>query len=116
VLLSRDAQRVALCINSFSTPEGGVLAPIIDVGKGTTEADYAGKEIRGAVVLGDAGAGQLWRMAVVQRGALGVVSPAMADYIRPGYSAADLARPKAEWDVLEWAGVPYDATRRAFGF
>ena len=47
-------------------------------------ADYEGKDVRGAVVLGDAGTGRLWQMAVVQRGAIGVVSTALESYIRPG--------------------------------
>ncbi len=58
VLLSREQHRVALCINSFSTPPGGVVAPIVDVGQGASAADYDGRDVRGAVVLGDAGAGQ----------------------------------------------------------
>ncbi len=117
VLLSRERHRVALCINSFSTPHGGIVAPIVDVGEGAAAADYEGKDIRGAVVLGDAGAGRLWQMAVVQRGAIGVVSTAMESYIRPGPpgSHAD-SRPRGEWDVLQWGSVPYDETRRGFGF
>jgi hypothetical protein len=116
VLLSREGQRVALCINSFSTAPGGVTAPVIDVGNGAP-ADYEGKDVRGAVVLGDAGIGRLWQTGVVQRGAIGVVSTEMEDYIRPGPpgSAADRA-PRSEWDVLQWSGIPYDETRRAFGF
>jgi aminopeptidase YwaD len=117
VLLSRDAHRVALCINSFPTPPGGVVAPVVDVGQGTRPADYEGKEIRGAVVIGDAGPGRLWQMAVVQRGALGVVSTTLESYIRPGppMTPADL-KPRSEWDVLQWDSVPYDETRRGFGF
>ena len=116
-LLSREQQRVALCINSFSTPPGGVVAPIVDVGPGATPADYDGKDVRGAVVLGEAGAGRLWQMAVVQRGAIGVVSTALESYIRPGPpgSMAD-RRPQREWDVLQWGSVPYDEARQGFGF
>jgi hypothetical protein len=117
VLLSREQHRVALCINSFSTPPGGVVAPIVDVGQGVSAADYEDKDVRGAVVLGDAGPGRLWQTAVVQRGAVGVVSTALEPYIRPGppNSPNDLA-PRSEWDVLQWGSVPYDETRRAFGF
>jgi hypothetical protein len=116
VLLSREMQRVALCINSFSTAPGGVTAPIVDVGHGAA-SDYEGKDVRGAVVLGDAGPGRLWQSAVVQRGAIGVVSTTLESYIRPGPpgSAADRA-PRDEWDVLQWSGVPYDEARRGFGF
>ena len=116
VLLSRQQQRVALCINSFSTPDGGVVAPIVDVGAGASPADYDGKDIKGSVVVGAAGTGRLWQMAVVQRGAIGVVSPSMADYTRPGSTTADQAKPRREWDVLQWGSIPYDEGRRAFGF
>jgi len=117
VLLSREQHRVALCINSFPTPSGGVVAPIVDVGQGAAAADYEGKDVRGAVVLGDADPGRLWQMAVVQRAAIGIVSTALEPYIRPGPegSAAD-RRPRTEWDVLQWGSVPYDETRRGFGF
>ena len=100
-----------------TTPPGGVVAPIVDVGQGVSAADYEGKDVRGAVVLGDAGAGRLWQMAVVQRGAVGVVSTALEPYIRPGPPGSpEDARPRDEWDVLQWGSVPYDETRRAFGF
>ncbi len=81
-LLSRDRDRVSLAINSFSTPPGGLLAPLIDVGAGAPN-DYAAKDIKGAVVLGDAPLGRLWQEAVKRRGAAGVVSTEIAGYIRP---------------------------------
>jgi hypothetical protein len=115
VLLSREQQRVALCINSFSTPAGGVEAPIVDVGQGA-DADFANVDVKGAVVLGDGSIGRLWQAAVVRRGAIGVISPSMAEYVRPGSTAADAARPRSEWDVLQWGSIPYDEARRAFGF
>lgn len=116
ILLSRERHRVALCINSFSTSEGGVVAPVVDVGAGAAEGDYAGKEVKGAVVLGDAGSGRLWQMAVVQRGAIGVISTTLASYISPGPSDIDRRIPRQEWNVLQWGSVPYDEKRRGFGF
>ena len=93
------------------------MAPIVDVGQGASAADYDGRDVRGAVVLGDAGAGRLWQMAVVQRGALGVVSTALESYIRPGPPGSpEDTKPRDEWDVLQWGSVPYDDTRRGFGF
>ena len=71
VLLSRLRDRVSLCINSFSTPKGGVTAPLIDVGAGDAAA-FERVDVKGAVVLGDADAGRLWQQAVKARGALGV--------------------------------------------
>jgi aminopeptidase YwaD len=40
----------------------------------------------------------------------------MADYIRPGSTPADHAKPRRDWDVLVWGSIPYDETRKAFGF
>jgi aminopeptidase YwaD len=112
ILLSRERDRVSLCINSFSTP-GVVDAPLVDVGAGTP-ADYAGKDVKGAVVLGSAAAGQLWQQAVKARGAIGVISTAIAPYIRPG-DPAQFTFPD-QWDVFQWGSVPYDETAKAFGF
>ncbi|HEX9369310.1 MAG TPA: M28 family peptidase [Vicinamibacterales bacterium] len=112
VLLSRDRDRVSLCINSFSTP-GVVDAPLVDVGAGMP-ADYEGKTVKGAVVLGSAAAGQLWQQAVKARGAIGVISTAIAPYIRPG-DPSQFAFPD-QWDVFQWGSVPYDETAKAFGF
>lgn len=111
-LLSHERDRVSLAINSFATPAEGVRAPLVDVGAGT-ENDYAGKAIKGAVVLGDAPLGRLWQDAVKRRGAAGVVSTEIARYIRPSDPAAMSEQQK---DVLQWGSVPYDATAKAFGF
>ncbi len=112
VLLSRERDLVSLCINSFSTP-GAVVAPLVDVGPGTP-ADYEGKNVKGAVVLGAAAASRLWQEAVKARGAIGVISTAIAPYIRPD-DPAHFAFPD-QWDVLQWGSVPYDETMKAFGF
>ncbi|OFW11128.1 MAG: hypothetical protein A3H96_26640 [Acidobacteria bacterium RIFCSPLOWO2_02_FULL_67_36] len=112
-LLSREQDRVSLAINSFSTPPGGVRAPLVDVGAGMAEGDYAGKEIRGAMVLGDASPGRLWQEAVKKRGAAGVVSTQIAPYIRPSDPAAMTPQQK---DVLQWGAIPYDAAVKGFGF
>jgi aminopeptidase YwaD len=113
VLTSRDRDRVALGINSFSTPPGGIEAPLVDADAGTP-ADFQGKDVKGAIVLGSAAIGQLWNQAVKQRGAAGVISTSIAPYIRPD----DPARFTSEdqWDVLQWGSVPYDESAKAFGF
>jgi aminopeptidase YwaD len=113
VLLSRERDRVSLCINSFSTPAGGIEAPVVDVGAGTP-ADFQGKSVKGAIVLGSAAVQQLWQQGVKTRGALGVISTAIAPYIRP----ADPAQFPAsdQWDVFQWGSVPYDADTKGFGF
>jgi hypothetical protein len=115
VLLSRERQQIALCINSFSTPAGGVVAPLIDVGKGDSDAAFGGKNVRGAVVLGDAPVGTLWRLAVSARGAAGVVSTELRSFVSP-VPPGRAAPPRDQWDVLQWDSVPFDDAHRAFGF
>lgn len=98
---------IALCINSFSTPPDGLLTPLVYVGSGTDAASYEGKDVKGAVVLGDGNMRALWREAVRQRGAAGVISAAPP----PKYT-----RPDVTPDVFQWGSVPYDETAKAFGF
>jgi aminopeptidase YwaD len=114
VVLSREGQNLALCINSFSTPGEGIVAPLVDVGTGDQDSDYAGKNLTGAVVLGDADAGQLWRHAVAH-GARGVVSTSLGDYVKPDQPGGP-ATPRNQWNILQWGSIPYDDTRRGFGF
>jgi hypothetical protein len=93
---------LALAINSYST-NGVVEAPLVDVGRGQA-ADFEGKDVKGAVVIGDADLGGLFRQAVVQRGALGVISTSIGSYIA------------TDPDILQWGSIPRDAERKAFGF
>ncbi len=102
VVLSKEKERVALAINSMST-NGRIDAPLVDVGRGQA-GDFEGKDVQGAVVLGDGSLGGLFRAAVTDRGALGVISTSIASYI------AD------DPDVLQWGSIPYDETRNTFGF
>jgi aminopeptidase YwaD len=102
VILSKARERLALAINSYST-NGVVEAPLVDVGRGQA-ADFEGKDVKGAVVIGDADLGGLFRQAVVQRGALGVISTSIGSYIA------------TDPDILQWGSIPRDAERKAFGF
>jgi Zn-dependent M28 family amino/carboxypeptidase len=115
VVLSREKDRLTLCINSFSTPEGGITGRLVDVGRGT-EQDYAGKELKGAIVLGDTDAGALFRRAVVTGGAAGVVSTTLPGYLNVDVPGAATATPRDQWDILQWTSVPYDEARKSFGF
>ena len=114
-VLSREQHHIALCINSFSTAPGGVVAPLVDVGRGDRDEDYATKDVKGAVVLGDAEVGRLWQRALAH-GAIGVVSGSLGDYINPDLPDAKVATPRDQWDILQWGSVPYDETHKAFGF
>jgi aminopeptidase YwaD len=106
IILSRDSHRVALAINSFSTPPGGVTLPLVDVGTGTTDAAYDGKNIKGAVVLASGSIARVFALAVRNRGAAGVISSEVAPYTRPAETP----------DVLQWGSIPADDALRSFGF
>ncbi len=62
---------VSLAANSEA---GEVEAALIDVGSGARPEDYEGLEVEGKIVLGSAGASVLQRLAVWERGAVGVLS------------------------------------------
>lgn len=70
-LASWDAMPVSLAQDSES---GHVSAALIDVGDGTRESDYAGKDVRGKLVLASQQPGSVQRLAVERFGAAGIVS------------------------------------------
>lgn len=53
---------------------GDVTADLVDVGNGTGEADYAGKDVRGKLVLVAAQPGAVQHIAIGVHGAAGIVS------------------------------------------
>lgn len=57
-----------------NTPTGDISGELIDIGNGGRAEDYAGKDVKGKVVMGSASLNALQRMAVFERGAVGVLS------------------------------------------
>ena len=51
-----------------------VETELVDVGDGASEADYSGKDVRGKIVLADGVLARVQELAIVQRGAAGIVS------------------------------------------
>jgi hypothetical protein len=49
-------------------------AALVDAGSGASEADYAGKDVRGKIVLADGVLARVQQLAIAQHGALGIVS------------------------------------------
>jgi len=70
-LASFDAMPLTLAQDSES---GSVTAELVDVGSGTAEADYAGKDVRGRLVLASAQPEAAAKLAVARHGAAGIVS------------------------------------------
>jgi aminopeptidase YwaD len=68
---SWDAMPVSLAQDSHS---GQAMAALVDVGPGTRESDYAGKDVRGRLVLTSSQPGAVAALAVGRHGAVGIVS------------------------------------------
>ena len=70
-LASWEAMPLVLAQDSESAD---VSADLVDVGAGTSEADYASRDVRGKLVLASAQPGTVARLAVERHGAAGVLS------------------------------------------
>lgn len=93
-----------LAANSFPTEEGGVEAELVDVGDGSATA-FEGVDIAGKIVMGDASVGQLFRRAVQEGDALGVLA-----YRFPAFN-----RPEVNRTITPMSSIPYDAEARSWG-
>jgi hypothetical protein len=63
---------IAMSLITYSNP-GDVTAELVWVGRGTQDADYEGKDVRGKFVLATGYGGSVHRVAVLQHGAAAVV-------------------------------------------
>jgi len=68
---SYEAEPIVLAEDSESAD---VTAELVDVGEGRTESDYAGKDVKGKIVLVSAQPGAVQDLAVGKFGAVGIVS------------------------------------------
>lgn len=84
-----------------------VTADLIDVGAGTTEADYRGKDVRGKLVLVSAQPEAVQALAVGRYGAAGIVSHAQNQ--RTAWWGADA-------DLLRWGHLDSFAPGPVFAF
>ena len=100
---------VALATNSRTTH---VNAELVDVGVGTTDQDYEGKNVSGKIVLANGSVGAVMNQAVWKRGAVGIVSHAYQTFPRISNM---VDRP----DQVAWGNLPYksaDGKESTFGF
>ncbi len=70
-MASWDAAPITLAEDSVSAD---VIATLVDVGEGSRESDYAGKDVKGKLVLAGAQPGAIQSLAVGKLGAAGIVS------------------------------------------
>ncbi|HYO62842.1 MAG TPA: M28 family peptidase [Pyrinomonadaceae bacterium] len=101
---SWEAMPVSLAQDSESAQ---VTAALVDVGSGTSESDYAGRDVRGRLVLASSQPGPVARLAVERFGAAGVLSYAQNQ--RTAWWGEDE-------NLVRWGHLDSFATRPTFAF
>jgi aminopeptidase YwaD len=101
---SWEARPITLAEDSAT---GQAAADLVDVGQGTTEKDYAGKEVRGKLVLAAAQPGQVYALAVDRFGAAGIVSYAQNQ---------PTAWSKEDENLVRWGHLETFPAPRTFAF
>ncbi len=102
-LLSFPANRNLIAINSFSTPPEGVEAELV-YAPDCSAAALKALDVKGKIVLGDCHPYLLFRRAVLEGGAAGVLS-----YQIPPYN-----QPERYPDHIPFRGIPYQPDRKAW--
>jgi aminopeptidase YwaD len=103
-LASYEAEPVALAEDSESAD---VTADLVDVGEGTKESDYAGKEVKGKIVLVSAQPGAVQDLAVGKFGAAGIVS----------YAQNQMTAWSGEnQDAIRWGHLETFSANKTFAF
>lgn len=74
-----------------------VEAVLVDIGDGSHEADYSGKDVRGKIVLADGVLSRVQELAVIKHGAAGIVS----DMLNQTTAWSGLDRTLVRWGHLE---------------
>jgi aminopeptidase YwaD len=103
-LASYQAEPVGLAEDSESAE---VTADLVDAGRGTEEADYRAKEVRGKIVLVGAQPGAVEGLAVGKFGAAGIVSYAQNQ--KTAWSAENQ-------DAVRWGHLETFSAEKTFAF
>jgi len=103
-VLSFSTNRNMIAINSFSTPDTGVVAELVDVGKGAA-ADYENVPVAGKIVLTETAVGRGFSAAVEQHGAVGVLA-----YSMPAYT-----QPEKNSHSIQFGSVAFDSAKKSWG-
>jgi aminopeptidase YwaD len=103
-LASFEAEPVVLAEDSESAD---VTADLVDVGEGTKESDYAGKDVKGKIVLASAQPGAVEDLAVGKFGVAGIVSYAQNQ--KTAWSGENQ-------DAIRWGHLETFSANKTFGF
>ncbi len=103
-IASYESVPVSLAEDSESAD---VTAGLVDVGEGTKESDYAGKDVKGKIVLVSTQPGAAQDLAVGKFGAVGIVSYAQNQ--KTAWSGENL-------DAVRWGHLETFSANKTFGF
>jgi hypothetical protein len=101
-LLSSATNFNMLAVNSASTPDTGVVAELIDIGKGT---DYDRAAVAGKIVLVNGSAARTYGEAVQRYNAVGVLA----------YNIPAFNKPEINRNIIQFTSIS-DTGRRAWAF
>ncbi|HEY6064526.1 MAG TPA: DUF4910 domain-containing protein [Thermoanaerobaculia bacterium] len=87
--------------------DADVTAALVDVGRGTDPKDYAGKEVRGKIVLADGPLPAVHRLAVLEKGAAGFLS---------AFPNQTTAWSGDDRDLVRWGHLSAYETHNTFAF
>jgi hypothetical protein len=87
--------------------DADLKAPLVSVGAGSTAADYAGRDIKGKLVLASGPLPLVHKLAVEERGALGILSD---------YPNQTTAWSGDDTDLVRWGHLSPYQTRNSFAF
>jgi len=102
-LLTFAENRNMITINSFSTPEGGIEAPLVYVA-GCDSMAFDTVEVENKIVFAECHCYPLFREAVQKRGAAGVLG-----YRIPGYN-----QPERYTNSIPFTSIPLDSARQSW--
>jgi aminopeptidase YwaD len=103
-MASYDAEPVVLAEDSETAD---VTANLVDVGDGTKDSDYAGKDVKGKIVLAAAQPGAVQDLAIGKFGAVGIVSYAQNQ--KTAWSGEDE-------NLIRWGHLETFSANKTFGF
>ena len=103
-IASYEAEPIVLAEDSESAD---VTAEVVDVGAGTKESDYAGKDVKGKIVLVSGQPGAVQDLAVGKFGAVGIVSYAQNQ--KTAWSGEDE-------NLIRWGHLDTFSANKTFAF
>jgi aminopeptidase YwaD len=102
-LLRWKTNRNMLAINSWSTPDTGIVAEVVLVSPNASAADSA--KVKGKIALMTGGVGRAFQQAVLKHGAVGVLS-----YGMPAYT-----QPEKHTTSIQFGNIPFDTLHLSWG-